>query len=197
MSAEGLPSLDSKRIKALGNETRVRILDCLKSHGVASAPELTRELSIRENLANYHLGVLLDCDCIEIAVTRKRSGKDTRFFRVKPGVAFPTMSLSPLFKEEEVSRHALRAFGRKVSSVLEGTDEEGSGTTIAFETFSLTEPDQFVAQEALRLTVANLRRLAEQSRQVSIATDAPLTSIELGIAMIPASPPNSDTRDVE
>lgn len=192
MSAEGLAPLDPKRIKAFGNGTRVRMLNYLNSHCVASAPELTRKLGIPESLVNYHLGVLLDCDCIELAVTRKRSGKHTRFFRVKPGIVVSTGSLSPLFSGEAVNKRTLHAFGRKVSSALEGVEEEGSEATITLEAFALTEADQFVAHEALRLTVANLRLLAEQSRQMSIATDAPLTSVELGIAMIPASPPDSD-----
>jgi hypothetical protein len=195
MSAEGPPPLDPDRIKAFSHKTRIRILEYLGSHAVASVPELAKELRIREGRIDYHVRVLLECDYIEHAVTRKRNGKDTRFFGLKSGVGYSTLHLGSLFHAKPVTRNTLHAFACKVNSALEaGVADDGANPTLALEALALTEPHRRTALEALRLTVANLRLLDEQSRQLNIATDAPLVSVELAIAMVPATPPGSQDR---
>lgn len=181
--SEGLAPLDPKRVKAFADKTRVRILQLL-DHRVASVPELALELHISQGLANYHLKVLMECDCAEIAATRERGGRDTRFYTAKPSIAFPTSQLGLPVEQEPVTKAAMRAFACKAGSALDaGAGNDDATSTFAVETLTLTAPHRLTANQALRLTVGNLRGLHERSRQLSIATDTRLIPIEVGIAM--------------
>ena len=59
--------LDMQR--AIGNETRFRILDLLVDEGAHSAKELQTALDIESNTLHYHLDVLVDVGLVE---NRKR-----------------------------------------------------------------------------------------------------------------------------
>lgn len=184
--SEGLPPLDPKRLKALGDETRIRILQLL-DHRLSSAPELARELRLSQSLVNYHIQVLIECECVELATTRKRKGRDTNFYTAKAGVLLPAGGLEP--DSEPVSEKAMRRFACRAISALEaGEGEDTMISTFAIETLTLTAPHRLSANEALRLTVANLRVLHELSRQLNIATDIPVVPVEIAIAMFESRP---------
>jgi len=183
---EGLPPLDPKRLKALADETRIRILQIL-DHRLSSAPELARELRLSQSLVNYHLQILIECECVELATTRKRNGRDTSFYTAKAGALLPAGRLEP--DGEPVSEKAMRRFACRAISALEtGAAEDSMVSTFAIETLTLTAPHRLSANEALRLTVANLRVLHELSRQLNIATDTPVVPVELAIAMFEPPP---------
>ena len=64
--------LDMQR--AIGNETRFRILNLLTEHGAHSAKELEETLNVQSNTLHYHLDALIDVGLIE---NRKRKQPDT------------------------------------------------------------------------------------------------------------------------
>lgn len=55
--------------RAIGNETRFRILDALVSQGAQSAKELRDTLEVESNTLHYHLNELVDVGLVE---NRKR-----------------------------------------------------------------------------------------------------------------------------
>jgi DNA-binding MarR family transcriptional regulator len=59
--------------RAIGNETRFRVLDSLVAEGAQSAAELRDHLDIESNTLHYHLDALVDVGLIE---NRKRSEPD-------------------------------------------------------------------------------------------------------------------------
>lgn len=61
--------------RAIGNETRFRILHALKSNGDTSASELEAELGVEANNLHYHLDKLVDVGLVE---NRKRKTADSR-----------------------------------------------------------------------------------------------------------------------
>ncbi len=184
---EGLPPLDPKRIKAFGDNTRVRILERL-NHRLASVPELAQDLRASQDLVNYHVRVLIECECVEVAATRGRNGQPIRFYTAKPGIVLPAPHLGPGCESQApVNESDLNTFAVNARSAL-GTGG-GAASTFAVETLTFTAPHRLTAHQALRLTVANLRGLHEQSRQLSIATDAELVPVEIGIAMFEAPGP--------
>jgi DNA-binding transcriptional ArsR family regulator len=200
VSAEGLPPLDPKRAKAFSDETRVRVLRYLSSHPLTSAPELSKKLRIPEDRLNYHLGVLLGCDCIEVAATRERHGKDTRLFSVKSGAIFSIDFFGSLAESEQepINRSTFKTFASKVHSLLGGEPTDGDeSATIALETLDLTDEHRHLAKETIRLTVIHLRQLGEMSRQVNIATAAPLEPVEFGIALLQTLQPDSEDQGAE
>lgn len=181
--SEGRPPLDPKRIEALAEETRVRILQSL-NHRLASASELARELGVPEDRVDRHVKVLIECDCIEVAATRERNGRATPFYTTKPGILLPLPPLEPPAEQELVTKAAMRAFARKAGSALDaGVANDTTTSTFAVETLTLTASHQLSANHALRLTIGSLRVLHEQSRELRIATDTQLIPIEVGIAM--------------
>lgn len=60
--------------RAIGNETRFRILHLLTEAGAQSANELEAELDIRSNTLHYHLNALVDVGLVE---NRKRKTPDS------------------------------------------------------------------------------------------------------------------------
>jgi DNA-binding transcriptional ArsR family regulator len=189
VTTEGVPPVDPKRIRALGDKMRIGILQLL-DHRLASAAELAHDLRISQDLVNYHLEVLMKCDCIEVAAKRSRGGRNTRFYTAKAGIVWPSPELELPVEREPITKDIMRAFACKAGLALgAGASNDGATATFAVETLTLTEPHRLSAHQALRLTVANLRGLHEQSRQLSIATDTPLIPIEIGIAMF--DPPAS------
>ena len=167
VSNDGIPPLDPRRIKALGDRTRVRILELLNQQP-ASAPELAQEMRVSQSLVNYHLQVLMEGECVEISTTSKRHGRPTRLYAAKPGSALTALAIN--------ARSAL-------------SDGNGAATILAVETLTLTAPHRLTADQILRSAVADLRDLHEQSRRLNTATDAVLVPVEVGIAMFEAPQP--------
>ncbi|WP_340100634.1 helix-turn-helix domain-containing protein [Salinibaculum salinum] len=64
--------LDMQR--AIGNETRFRVLDSLVEDGAQSATELRNALDIESNTLHYHLDALVDVGLVE---NRKRAEPDS------------------------------------------------------------------------------------------------------------------------
>lgn len=64
--------LDMQR--AIGNETRFRVLNALVERGAMSASELRDAVGVRSNALHYHLEELVDAGLVE---NRKRSEPDS------------------------------------------------------------------------------------------------------------------------
>jgi Bacterial regulatory protein, arsR family len=151
-------------------------------------PELAKAMQVSQSLINYHLRVLVKCECVEVAATRERHGRPTRFYTATPGIILSAPHLELARDAPPVmADSSLAAFAANACSALGAGDS--AATTFAVETLTLTAPHRLTAHQALRLTVANLRGLHEQSRQLNIATDALLVPIEVGIAMFEAPQP--------
>jgi len=170
-----------KRARAFADVTRVKILQQL-DHRFASAPELASYLGLSQSLVEHHLKVLIECDCVQIAATRRRQGRDTNFYTAKPGTLFP--SAHGELEQRPITKAAARTFACNAGLALDASlDKDQATSTFAFEALALTAPHLLTARQSLRLTLANLRSLHEQSHQLNVATDTPLISIELGVAM--------------
>src|SRR5262245_39515232 len=131
--SEGPAPLDPRRIKAFADKTRITILQRL-DHRLASAPELANELRIAQSLVNYHLEVLAECGCVEVAAVRKRHGRDTGFFTAKPGVLPPTSPIDAVIQAKPTNKAAFRVFACRAELALDaGAAEDHATSTFAVE----------------------------------------------------------------
>ena len=181
---ERLPPIDPKRSKALSDEVRIGILELLNRLVSASAPELADQSGLPLNVVSHHLRVLLECECVDVAASRKQGGSKLCFYKVRPGILARPSPFDSLIPKRPVSDVAMEGLARNAASVLNTRKEQDDLTcTFAVETLTLTAAHRQSALEALRLAVTNLLQLQELSRQLSVATDAPLLSLELGVAL--------------
>jgi DNA-binding transcriptional ArsR family regulator len=183
---DDVPRLDTKTAKGFAHPIRVRLLKAL-NHRHASVSELAKQLRLADGAVDYHIGVLRDCDCIQVATTRKRMGRDVKFYTAKPNIFYSAPHIEAALMRTSASAAEFPGFLEKSQSAIDaGAVEPDGGGTFVVEALTLTEPHRRTAEEAIHLTVANLRTLHEQSRELNVAIDAPVCHIELGIAMFSA-----------
>ncbi|MFC7134392.1 MULTISPECIES: winged helix-turn-helix domain-containing protein [Salinibaculum] len=101
--------LDMQR--AIGNETRFRVLDHLVDEGARSASELKQALDVESNTLHYYLDTLVDVGLVE---NRKRSEPDSdglhSYYRATSlGEGILTHGVRELMREEW---DLLDAYGR-------------------------------------------------------------------------------------
>ncbi|HMB49732.1 winged helix-turn-helix domain-containing protein [Natronoarchaeum rubrum] len=97
--------------RAVGNETRFRVLDVLVDDGPHSAAELREALDVESNTLHYHLDELVDVGLVE---NRKRKTPDSEglysYYRATSlGEGILTRGVRELMREE---RDLLDAYGR-------------------------------------------------------------------------------------
>ncbi|SNZ06628.1 Helix-turn-helix domain-containing protein [Natronoarchaeum philippinense] len=97
--------------RAVGNETRFRVLDALVEDGPHSAAELRDALGVESNTLHYHLDELVDVGLVE---NRKRKTPDSdglySYYRATSlGEGILTRGVRELMREE---RDLLDAYGR-------------------------------------------------------------------------------------
>lgn len=177
-----VPALGPHQVKAFSNETRLEMLRLLSGRMV-STPELADEMHKSQSLVNYHLEVLVRSGCVDVAARRKRNGRPTQFYTAKRGALPSSVPRAIAVRERTVSRVDMEELARKAGSALDLRARDDQASTFVVECLTLTAAHRVIANEALRLTVANLRVLHEQCRQLSIATDAPLSRVEMGVAL--------------
>jgi DNA-binding transcriptional ArsR family regulator len=73
--------LDERLAKAFSHRVRLRILERLSEHGVASPSELADALGERLGNVSYHVRILRELDCLELVRTEPRRGALEHFYR--------------------------------------------------------------------------------------------------------------------
>lgn len=185
-SAGDSPRVVSKVAKALSHPVRVRLLQALNNR-VVCARELAEELKLTDSHVRYHLNELLEAECAQLATTRKLRGKDVRFYTAKPGILLSAPHIQTAIERRPATAPALQGFLRRARAAADaGAAEWHDVATFLVESMDLTEKHRETAEEAIHLTMANLRTLSEQSRVLNIATGTPLSRVEFGFAMFPA-----------
>jgi DNA-binding CsgD family transcriptional regulator len=74
-------SLDQRLAKALSSSLRARALTLI-AQGVASPKAIAAELGLDVRTVAYHVRVLRELDCIELAETQQRRGAIEHIYRV-------------------------------------------------------------------------------------------------------------------
>lgn len=74
-------SIDQRLAKALSNSLRARALDLI-AEGVASPKAISERLGLDVRTVAYHVRVLRELECIELADTQHRRGAVEHIYRV-------------------------------------------------------------------------------------------------------------------
>jgi DNA-binding transcriptional ArsR family regulator len=169
--------LDERLAKAFSHRLRLRILQRLSEHGTASPSELADELG--EPLANisYHVRILRELDCVELARTEPRRGAVEHFYRatVRPWLTDEQWAQLPA-----TFRH--RTLARTLSAILESASTAGrqgafDGPEACVSRVALAVDETGSTEITALLTdtlKATLRiNAASASRQAERASDAP------------------------
>ena len=112
--------LDERLAKAFSHRLRLRILERLNEHGVASPSELAGALGEPLGNLSYHVRILRELECVELVRTEPRGGALEHFYRA---------SIDPGLDDEQWSRLPAgvrdSTLSRTVSAILESASEAG------------------------------------------------------------------------
>jgi DNA-binding transcriptional ArsR family regulator len=75
-------SIDPRLVRAIAHPLRLTILEFLQAR-IASARELAAELDESVSRISYHVEVLVECDCLELARSRPRRGFTEHFYKAR------------------------------------------------------------------------------------------------------------------
>jgi DNA-binding transcriptional ArsR family regulator len=159
-------------VKALSHELRFEILAILNER-TASPPELARELGEDLDEVHYHVGVLLQCECIELAGARVVSGSVERFYRAikRAMLSAEQMEEIPLEQRELLTQAWLSDVFATVSSAQKRgtidarTDRHLSATPLALDERGWGELTQATADflgSVLEIEKRSQRRLEDE-----------------------------------
>ena len=112
--------LDERLAKAFSHRLRLRILERLNEHGVASPSELAGALGEPLGNLSYHVRILRELECVELVRTEPRRGALEHFYRarVDPGLDDEQWSRLPAGVRDST-------LSRTVSAILESASEAG------------------------------------------------------------------------
>ena len=112
--------LDERLAKAFSHRLRLRILQRLNEHGVASPSELAGALGEPLGNLSYHVRILRELGCVELIRTEPRGGALEHFYRasIDPGLDDEQWSRLPAGVRETT-------LNRTLSAILESASEAG------------------------------------------------------------------------
>ena len=112
--------VDERLARAFSHRLRLRILERLNEHGVASPSELAGALGEPLGNLSYHIRILRELDCVELIRTEPSGGALEHFYRAKidPGLDDEQWSRLPAgFRDTTLNR--------TLSAILEAASEAG------------------------------------------------------------------------
>jgi DNA-binding transcriptional ArsR family regulator len=120
-------------VRALGHPLRVTVLRILED-GPSSPKKISDRIDEPLGNVSYHMKVLLDCHCIELAKTVPRRGAMEHIYKLRPRAAFGSRDWQevPSSLRSHLAGKTLDAFMRRaVEALRAGTPErrKGSGVT--------------------------------------------------------------------
>jgi predicted ArsR family transcriptional regulator len=175
--------LDERLAKAFSHRLRLRILQHLTEHGVASPSQLADALRVPLGNVSYHMRILHALDCVELVRTKPRRGALEHFYRA---------TVSPWLNDEQWAQlpanFRRRTFARTLSAILEAASTAGreggfdgpeahvSRIALAVDQQGRIEINALLAETleaALRINAASASRQAARGAHVPrpIATD--------------------------
>jgi DNA-binding transcriptional ArsR family regulator len=120
LNARPRRSLDERLAKAFSHRLRLRILERLSEHGVASPSELAVALGEPLGNVSYHMRILRALDCLELVRTEPRRGALEHFYR---GLVSPWLNDEQWAQLPATFRH--KTLARTLSEILEAAAEAG------------------------------------------------------------------------
>ena len=171
--------LDERVAKALSHRLRLRILERLTEHGVASPSELAAALGEPLGNVSYHVRMLRELDCLELVRTEPRRGALEHFYRGR---------VSPWLNDEQWAQlpatFRRKTLARTLSEILEAA--AGAGRQGGFD-----GPDSHVSRIELAIDEAGsleIAALLNETREAALRIHAASASrrAERGLD---ASPP--------
>lgn len=156
---------DRQLIRAVAHPLRVKILRWLESE-----PSSPKRLAVRsgEELANvsYHMGVLLECGCVELVETIPRRGAVEHVYKLTPqgGIGSRVWQDLPASLRSSAVGGAFNAFIKRVAQALEGgTVESREGSGITWLPLMVDEKGWSELRQISEEAEARFRRVAEES----------------------------------
>lgn len=174
-------------VRALSHPLRVELLELLNERQ-ASPVEMKRALGGTLNRINYHLKVLVDCGCVEVAETEPVRGAVKHYYRAVPRSFFghPDLRQVPASIRGGATEMSLRSFSRAFRRAAEAGHVDGEDAIFNWMSLAV---DKLGRKEAIKLSEAALEgyeRIARQSRERAAEGQGSLASLVVGIATFDA-----------
>lgn len=97
--------IDIEKIRALGNEDRLKILNILNSEGPLSWSELEQELQLNPNTLNFHLTKLIYSELIKRDIVENKKGRpSTRYTILQEGKTQLENMTKAIVKSKEIRK---------------------------------------------------------------------------------------------
>jgi DNA-binding transcriptional ArsR family regulator len=181
--------LDERLAKAFSHRLRLRLLQHLTEHGVASPSALADALGEPLGNVSYHVRILRELDCIELVRTEPRRGALEHFYRatVSPWLTDAQWAqLPPAFRRKTLTRTLSEILGAASEAGgqggFDGPETHASRVALAVDEAGWTEISALLAETldaALRIHAESAERQAEGGSEV-----APPIVTELGLMHI-------------
>lgn len=162
--------IDARVVKALSHPTRVRILELLQVHELASPVELSQELEIPLGTISYHVRRLEQLGFIELATRTQRRGAIEHHYRVRAALDLPRARRRPAAVAVAGSGQAdvaLRTLDEAQAALARGgfdaVQARADSRTLALDARGLAQVRAALARwaaRAERVERASARRLA-------------------------------------
>ncbi|HEU5252648.1 MAG TPA: winged helix-turn-helix domain-containing protein [Solirubrobacterales bacterium] len=175
-------------VKALSHPVRVEILELLNERE-ASPVEMKRSLGGTLNLINYHLKVLVDCGCVEVARTEPVRGAVKHFYRAVPRSFFghPDLREVPASIRGGATEMALRSFSKAFHRAAEAGNVDGDDAILNWMSLAVDELGREKAIELSETVLRGFELIAKQSRERAAEGEKPLAPLVVAVAAFDAA----------
>jgi DNA-binding transcriptional ArsR family regulator len=175
-------------VKALSHPVRVEILELLNERE-ASPIEMKRQLGGTLNLVNYHLKVLVDCGCVEVARTEPVRGAVKHFYRAVPRSYFghPDLREVPRSIRGGATETALRSFYKAFSRAAEAGNVDSEDAVLGWLSLPVDESGRKRAIALSRRTLKRYEQIAAQSRERAAEGEEPLAPLVVAVVAFDAA----------
>jgi DNA-binding transcriptional ArsR family regulator len=163
--------LDERLAKAFSHRLRLRILQHLTEHGVASPSELADALAEPLGNVSYHVRILHALDCLELVRTEPRRGALEHFYRatVSPWLSEDQWAQLPATFRRQTLARTLSAILEAASTAgreggFDGPEAHVSRVALTLDQRGRSEITALLAatlEAALRIHAASASRLAD------------------------------------
>lgn len=182
---DAAPPFDRRLLKAISHPVRWRIMQLLLER-VASPVQLSREIDQPLGTVSYHVRVLVESGCVELARTRPRRGATEHFYRAlfRPTIGDRECAVLPPVLRNELGTRTLADLledaGRAATAGAFGRDDVQIVRTLV----TLDEPGWKAMAELMAETLERALRIeAGSANRRAARADAPARRGELGLLL--------------
>jgi DNA-binding transcriptional ArsR family regulator len=134
--------LDERLAKAFSHRLRLRILERLSDHGVASPSELADALLEPLGNVSYHVRILRELDCLELIRTEPRRGALEHFYRatVSPWLSDEQWAQLPATFRRQTLLHTLSEIRETAAQAAQQGGFDGPESHVSGAALTLDQP---------------------------------------------------------